>query len=270
MYVLTGNAHPSIAAIAFVAQFILTLVAFGSGAPGGLFAPSLILGSCLGHIVGVCELQLLGVGSLTTYALAGMGGFFSAVSKVPITAIVIVFEMTTDFNLVLPLMIVSVVAYLVAEKVMPGSLYEKLLNLNGITLVKELLPKGYWQELTAKDVMQRRVETLDAEMTLDEAMQTFARSHHRGFPVVEESKLVGIVTQSDLLKIRDRNLANDIPLREIMTPVPMTVTPIHNLEQCAVFTRSLSSQSFTSAGRAETNWDYYPCGYYSSRSRSSQ
>jgi CIC family chloride channel protein len=228
-YFITAEADPTLAAIAFAAQFILTLVAFGSGAPGGLFAPSLILGSCLGHIVGICESYVLGEGSLTTYALAGMGGFFSAVSKVPITAIVIVFEMTTDFNLVLPLMIVSVAAYLVADKVVPGSLYEKLLELNGINLAKQLPIEGTLTKLTAKDVMQERVETLDAEMSLDEAMQAFARSHHRGFPVVEDSKLVGIVTQTDLLKIRERNLASDISLKEIMTPTPMTVTPSYTL-----------------------------------------
>ncbi|MBW4563709.1 MAG: chloride channel protein [Mojavia pulchra JT2-VF2] len=228
-YLITGEANAFLAAIAFVAQFVLTLVAFGSGAPGGLFAPSLILGSCLGHIVGVGESQLLGGGSPTTYALAGMGGFFSAVSKVPITAIVIVFEMTTDFNLVLPLMIVCVTSYLMAEKVVPGSLYEKLLQLNGITLTKDAPIEGILTKLTAKDVMQQRVETLDVEMSMDEAIQAFSRSHHRGFPVVEECKLVGIVTQSDLLKIRDRNLPNDTALRAIMTPRPMTVTPIHNL-----------------------------------------
>jgi chloride channel protein, CIC family len=236
-YVITGIVHPTVPAIAFVAQFILTLVAFGSGAPGGLFAPSLILGSCLGHIIGISELHITGAGSPTTYALAGMGGFFSAVSKVPITAIVIVFEMTTDFNLVLPLMIVCVTAYLVAEKMVPGSLYEKLLELKGIVLTKEVAVEGALTKLTAKDVMQERVETLDAEMSLEEAMQAFARSHHRGFPVVEDNKLVGIVTQSDLLKIsesgkhtlRQGNLANDIVLKEIMTPVPVTVTPIHTL-----------------------------------------
>ncbi len=227
--IITGEANASWAAIAFVAQFILTLIAFGSGAPGGLFAPSLILGSTLGYLIGVCEHYILGGGSATTYALAGMGGFFSAVSKVPITAIVIVFEMTTDFNLVLPLMIVSVTSYLVADKVVPGSLYEKLLQLNGININKQALSEGILTQLTAKQVMQERVETLDAEMTLEEAVQAFASSHHRGFPVKEEGKLVGIITQSDLLKIRDRNLANDIPLREIMTSSPVTVTPLHNL-----------------------------------------
>ncbi|OUL36759.1 chloride channel protein [Nostoc sp. T09] len=228
-FVITGDSNALLAAIAFVAQFLLTLVAFGSGAPGGLFAPSLILGSCLGHIIGVFESQLVGGGSPATYALAGMGGFFSAVSKVPITAIVIVFEMTTDFNLVLPLMIVSVASYLVAEKVVPGSLYEKLLQLNGITLAANVSVEGILTTITAKDVMQQRVETLDVDMTMDEAIQAFSRSHHRGFPVVEEGKLVGIVTQTDLLKIRDRNSPNDTAIREIMTPSPMTVTPKHNL-----------------------------------------
>ncbi|MBD2605542.1 chloride channel protein [Scytonema hofmannii FACHB-248] len=227
--IIMGEANASWAAIAFIAQFILTLIAFGSGAPGGLFAPSLILGSTLGYLVGVSEFHLLGGGSPTTYALAGMGGFFSAVSKVPITAIVIVFEMTTDFNLVLPLMIVSVTSYLVADKVVPGSLYDKLLFINGITINKQVSSEGILTQLTAKQVMQERVETLEAETTLEEAMQAFARSHHRGFPVVEEGKLVGIVTQSDLLKIGDRNLANDIPLKEIMTTSPVTVSPTHNL-----------------------------------------
>ncbi|MBD2250761.1 chloride channel protein [Nostoc parmelioides] len=228
-YVITGDLNPSFAAIAFVAQFILTLVAFGSGAPGGLFAPSLILGSALGHLIGVLEYQITGNGSPVTYALAGMGGFFSAVSKVPITAIVIVFEMTTDFNLVLPLMIVSVTAYLVADKVVPGSLYEKLLLLNGITLTKQMSVEGILSQMTAKDVMQQRVETLDADITLEEAKQAFASSHHRGFPVVEDNKLVGIITQSDLTKSLSRSPENNSHLREIMTANPMTVTPIHTL-----------------------------------------
>ncbi|MGM3305166.1 chloride channel protein [Anabaena sp. WFMT] len=225
-YMITSEANLPFAAIAFIAQFILTLIAFGSGAPGGLFAPSLILGSCLGHLVGVCEFHLWGLGSLTTYALAGMGGFFSAVSKVPMTAIVIVFEMTTDFNLVLPLMIVSVTSYLVADKVVPGSLYDKLLLLNGITIQKDAPIEGILTQLTAKNVMQQRVETLETDMAVEEVIQAFSRSHHRGFPVVENSKLVGIVTQSDL---QNRYLSNGISLREIMTPQPVTVTPTQTL-----------------------------------------
>ena len=236
-YMIISEANITFAAIAFLSQFTLTMIAFGSGAPGGLFAPSLILGSCLGHLIGVSASYFLAVDSPTTYALAGMGGFFSAVSKVPITAIVIVFEMTTDFNLVLPLMIVSVSAYLVSDKVMPGSLYDKLLQLKGITITKAISPEGILTKLTANDVMQHRVETLDADMTLEEAMQVFSRSHHRGFPVVENSKLIGIITQSDFVTKRDSDsyiLSNsqppkDVSLREIMIQSPITVKPKHNL-----------------------------------------
>ncbi|WP_042490591.1 chloride channel protein [Anabaena sp. PCC 7108] len=225
-YMIATQPNLLLAAITFISQFILTLIAFGSGAPGGLFAPSLILGSCLGHIVGVFESQLLGLGSSTTYALAGMGGFFSAVSKVPMTAIVIVFEMTTDFNLVLPLMIVSVTSYLVADQVVPGSLYDKLLQLNGIKIQKDAPIEGILTQLTAQDVMQQRVETLDAEICIDEVMQAFSRSHHRGFPVVENNKLVGIITQSDLQNLYP---FKHTPLREMMTPKPVTVTPKQTL-----------------------------------------
>jgi CIC family chloride channel protein len=230
-FVIMGSANAPMAAIAFVAQFVLTLIAFGSGAPGGLFAPSLILGSSLGHIIGVIEVYLLGEGSTATYALAGMGAFFSGVSKVPITAIVIVFEMTTDFNLVLPLMIGSVTSYLVAEKLVPGSLYDKLLKLNGITIPHQASPEGILTNLTAKQVMQSRVETLDANLSIEDTMQAFARSHHRGFPVVDDGALVGIITQSDLLKVESGKLSKDgvLVLGQIMTTQPITVAPTHNL-----------------------------------------
>ncbi len=216
-------------ALVFVAQFILTLIAFGSGAPGGLFAPSLILGSCLGYLTGVCEYQILGISSPQTYALVGMGAFFSGVSKVPITAIMIIFEITTDFNLVLPLMIGSVTSYLVADKFTPGSLYTKLLQLNGIDIETTTSVDGRITQLTAQEVMQRQVETLQAQMTVDEAIQAFSHSIQRGFPVLENSKLVGIVTQSDLMKIREGKLSRDASVREIMTLHPVTITPEHNL-----------------------------------------
>ncbi|MFB2917068.1 chloride channel protein [Aerosakkonema funiforme] len=224
-FLLNGNATWEVATIAFTAQYILTLIAFGSGAPGGLFAPSLILGSSLGYLVGLFASHFWGLGTPITYALAGMGAFFSAVSKVPITAIVIVFEMTTNFDLVLPLMIASVTSYLVAEAIAPRSLYDRLLEWNGINLATETPKDGILTELKARNVMQQRVETLSSQMTLDEAVQAFSRSHHRGFPVVDDGKLVGIVTQTDLVKIDQLQLPGDAILSKIMTPQPVTVGP---------------------------------------------
>jgi CIC family chloride channel protein len=228
---LTGNASWQFTAVAFVAYFILTLVSYGSGAPGGLFHPSLVLGAALGYLVGVSEVQVLGVGSPTSYALAGMGAFFSAVSKVPITAIVIVFEMTTNFNLVLPLMITCGVSYLIADQLAKGSLYQRLLELKGYTLPTQTTEKTSLAGLTAADLMQRRVETLASQMTLDEAIQAFSRSHHRGFPVVDQGGLVGIITQTDVANVTQRQLSGDTPLSQIMTPQPITVVPTDSLSQ---------------------------------------
>ncbi|MGL6136394.1 MAG: ClC family H(+)/Cl(-) exchange transporter, partial [Planktothrix sp.] len=108
-FLLTGDVNMQIVAIAFLVHFGLTVLAAGSSAPGGLFAPSLILGCALGQIVGLWEYHWLQWGEPTTYAFTGMGAFFCAVSRTPITAVIIVFEITQQFHLVLPLMISSVV-----------------------------------------------------------------------------------------------------------------------------------------------------------------
>ncbi|MFB2894851.1 chloride channel protein [Aerosakkonemataceae cyanobacterium BLCC-F50] len=222
---VTGQGNWQFAAIAFISYFILTIIAYGSGAPGGLFAPTLILGAALGYLIGTVEYSFLGTTLPINYALAGMGAFFCAVARVPITAIVIVFEMTRDFNLVLPLMIGCVTAYLVGEKLFSKSIYDRLLEWNGIHLEKDTADNLLIQ-LQAKDLMQQKVETLTSQMTKTEVLQAFAHSHHRGFPVVNDGNLVGIVTQSDLNK---GNFADDTPLSQIMTPQPVTVNPTTSL-----------------------------------------
>ncbi|MEM1370252.1 MAG: ClC family H(+)/Cl(-) exchange transporter [Cyanobacteria bacterium P01_H01_bin.15] len=132
--IITNNLDWRIAALAFGGQFLLTTIAYGSGAVGGLFTPVLILGGTLGYLINVSANLFPGDELSATYALAGMGAMFSATIRVPITAIVIIFEMTKDFNLILPLMLVSVIAYIVGDSLAPGSLYDRLLEQMGIYL----------------------------------------------------------------------------------------------------------------------------------------
>lgn len=231
-FILTRGAQWQTFAIAFIVHFGLTINAAGSGAPGGLFAPSLILGAALGQTVGSLETTVLMISNPETFALAGMGAFFCAVSRVPITAVVIVFELTQDFKLVLPLMICSAFAYLVAEKLDQDSLYDQLLELNGIHLPKERSNNELLNNLCAADVMQRHVESLDSQMTLHEVRQAFVHSHHQGFPVVEtDGKLVGIITQTDLTQTRRRRMPKDTPLYRFMTPQPVGVNPQDTLSE---------------------------------------
>jgi CIC family chloride channel protein len=178
--------------------------------------------------VGILESVWQGVGQPATYALAGMGAFFGAVTKTPVTAIVIVFEITRDFNLVLPLMMAVISAYLVADKLVAGSIYTRLLELRGINLPEEN-SDAIWSELRAEDVMQSKVETLPSSLTLEQTVQAFARSHHRGFPVLENGLLVGIITQTDLAKANELKLGGDVTIAQVMTRSPITVKPDDSL-----------------------------------------
>ncbi len=240
-FLITGSAGWQVIAIAFLTKFLLTLLAYGSGAAGGIFAPSLVLGASLGGLVSFLAQGVytgfgrwpLGIDLATTptYALTGMGAFFSAVTGVPITAIVIVFEMTANFNLVLPLMIGSGIAYLIADRANRGSIYHQLLARQGIYLEPPAQANNPWVDLKASDLMQRRVETLASQMTLPEVVQAFSRSHHRGFPVLQEGRLVGIVTQSDLSKVSSQGLPGPPTLADLMTPSPVTVAPDASLSR---------------------------------------
>jgi chloride channel protein, CIC family len=221
---VTGGASWELTAIAFATHFMLTLIAYGSGAPGGLSAPSLMLGSALGYLVGFFANSTLGVGEPIIYSLAGMGAFFSAVARTPITAVTIVFELTTSFDMVLPLMVVASISYFVAERLHSGSIYDRLLEWNGITSPKAGESESPWGNLIAQDVMQQRVETLTSNMTIEQAIEAFARSHHRGFPVIEDSQLVGIITQTDLKNLDQLKLGLANTVGEIMTAQPMTVS----------------------------------------------
>lgn len=222
---LAGGANWELVAIALCIQFLLILVTHSSGAPGGLLVPTLGLGAALGYLIGTWEYHWLGLSLATTYARVGMGAFFCGVARVPITAVIIVFEMTNDFNLVLPLMIVSVTAYMVAEAFEAGSLYDKLLEFKGIHLSPETKSSGPWMEMTAADVMQSRVETLANNMSLDEALQAFSESSHRAFPVLKDGKLVGILTQKDIATLSQRGLSGDHAVEDAMTPEPVTARP---------------------------------------------
>lgn len=132
--IMIASANPSLefASTALAVSFLLTIVAYVSGAPGGLFGPSLTIGAALGYFLGAFE---LGPASRwehvpDLFALAGMGAFFTGVARVPITATVIVFEITRDFSLLLPLLITTMVAYMVGERIQAGSVYDRLCELN--------------------------------------------------------------------------------------------------------------------------------------------
>ena len=222
---ISGRADWQLVLLVFVVKFGAIVFVTGSGAPGGLLIPSMTLGSALGYLVGTFGHHVLSVGSPSTYTYVGMAAFFCAVSRVPITAVILVFEMTSDFNLVMPLMIGVVTAYLVAEKLEAGSLYDRLLEANGIYLDEISKSAAPWTELTATQVMQSRVETLSADLSLAAALQVCSQSSHRTFPVMAEGRLVGILSQRDLVDRGSHGTNPPLTVADLMTRSPVTAEP---------------------------------------------
>jgi CIC family chloride channel protein len=221
-FLLAGEVGWRTTAIVFIPHFFLTALAYGSGVTGGLFAPSLVLGSSLGYLLGTAEVHFWHTGSPYTLAIAGMAAFFTAVVRTPVTALVIVLEISKDFDAVLPLTIAVVVCHTASEAILPRSIYERLLAVRGIDLKESFSNNRLLGELTAGDVMRTSIETLDRHLTVTEARQILSRSSHRGFPVVAGGKLVGIFTQSDLGRLSVDS--SEVPLHEVMTPNPIVVT----------------------------------------------
>lgn len=233
-----GNLGLSTILMALVLQFVLTVIAYSSGAPGGLFAPSLTMGACLGLLVAFVEHQLCGSSNSITFAIVGMGAVFCAVARVPMTAVVIIFEMTTDFNVVLPLMICSVVSYLVAEKLDPGSIYDQLLEWGGIDTEAVGSQPSIMKTMTAGQMMQRQVETIEQTASLAQLRAQFAASRHHGFPVLgHDKKIVGMITQHDLMLVdqgQGEGQADDLTAQKIMVPNPVIVDVDQSLAEAVL------------------------------------
>ena len=189
-----------VAALLFL-KMLATVITLGSGGSGGIFAPSLFMGAMLGSAFGQLANQMLPeiTGPSGTYALVGMAAFFSGAAHAPITAILILFEMTGDYNIILPLMLATVVSTLVSRMISEESIYTLKLSRRGVQLDLGAEDVDVMQGITVGEVMSRNMDLIPATMPFKALMEKFALTHHHGFPVVdEEGDLLGIVTIKDL------------------------------------------------------------------------
>ena len=226
--IIAGQTDYQMVILAFLEFYLLTLIGYGSGAPGGLFAPSLALGSAIGYLVGYFEQTVMGTGSTATFALVGMGAFFAGVARTPLTAVVITFELTTNFALLTPLMLSCVLSTAVAELVSKGGLYDHLMRWNGIHLQGP--GSNNLRTMKAQDVMHKHVDAFASKLLIKDVLSSFAASSQRGFPVVDKGVLVGVVTQTDLAKLGQSEALEKTTIADIMTARPVAVNPFDSLE----------------------------------------
>lgn len=205
-------------------KMITNALTRSGGGSAGTFMPSLFIGATLGTALALAadhfwptDLQP------ASYALVGMAATFAAVARAPLTAIIMVFEITGNYALVLPLMLAASISSFIADRVHPDTVYTMPLTRRGVHLVQnedvDLL-----DTVTVGEVMTVFADTLSPSMTLSEAARFLKESRHHGMPVVEkDGRLAGVLT------LRDVALAtgdpNEILVRDAMTDRPITVTP---------------------------------------------
>ena len=116
--------------ILYLVKFLLLLICFGSGVPGGIFLPMLLLGAIIGNAIGVFSVDILGISNsfMINFIALGMAGYFAAVVKAPITGIVLIMEMTGSFTHLLSLSVVVIIAYITSEALKNQPINEVLLE----------------------------------------------------------------------------------------------------------------------------------------------
>lgn len=226
--VLAGNAAFHLMALLVFGKIVATSVTLGSGASGGVFAPALFIGAVLGGAYGEAARRFFPhvVAAGGAYAMVGMAAVFAGAARAPITAIIILFEMTRDYRIILPLMFATVVSTLLARRLEAESIYTLKLKRRGIDL-RAGKDVNLMRAILVEEAMTPAEElvTVTPDMPLSELARLFQETAHHGFVVLEDDgTFCGVVTLSDLERALDSPQAGarvgDICTREVVTAYP--------------------------------------------------
>ncbi len=209
------------------AKLAATSLTLGSGNSGGIFAPSLFMGAMLGGAFGFWAHSFLPAvtASSGAYALVGMASVFAAAAHAPLTAFLIVFEMSGDYRMILPLMVTVGLSTLLSQYLRRYSIYTLKLMRRGIPLERDR-DVDIMRGLKVGEVMTQKPDSVPADMRLQELADTFARTRHHGFPVLDQDGvLLGVVTIQDLERAAAGRSLSDLTVADITQRDVVTVYP---------------------------------------------
>jgi CIC family chloride channel protein len=226
----TGYVAVGLLLLLAVAKLVATCFSIGSGNAVGMFGPAIFCGAALGSAVGHVAQELLPNAGVQpgAFALAGMAAVFAAAARAPLTAIVIAFELTSDYDMVLPLMLATGLATFLADRLQPESVYTLPLRKRGIVYA-DPEDVDIMQAVPVGEVMTADPDVLPADLTLDDAREEFRETRHHGFPVVQNGRLIGVCTLADLAHAPSnrerRGPSGQLTVADVCTRQPLTVTP---------------------------------------------
>jgi len=214
-------------------KILATSITLGSGASGGIFAPSLFIGAMTGGFFGFCvhELFPLFTASSGAYALIGMGAIVAGTTHAPITAILIIFELTGDYGIILPLMLSCILSTIVTTSLKQGSIYTIKLLRRGID-ISEGWEQNILRTLCVREIMSNQVVTIPESMHLVDIINTLKIYNVSYLHMVNANEeLKGIISFRDIRPLlQEDTLERSVIARDIATLDVFTVRASDNVQ----------------------------------------
>ncbi|MBV8847867.1 MAG: chloride channel protein [Bryobacterales bacterium] len=230
--ILNGDVVLKLVIVLAVLKIMATALCYGSGNAGGIFGPSLFIGATIGAAVGsvahtIFPGQTAGPGA---YALVGMGTAFAGIVRTPMTSVIMIFEVTRDYAIIVPLMISNLIAFFISYRLQRTPIYEALALQDGVHLPEAATrAKAGWMRVS--QAMRQSPAILSAEMPTRAAMDTVnGNGALDAWPVLDSQGLQGMIRTADLVKAVSDGAANT-RISELLNAMPDSphVHPDHTL-----------------------------------------
>jgi chloride channel protein, CIC family len=197
--VLNGNLVLQLVALLAVLKLVATAVCYASGNAGGIFGPSLFIGAMMGGAVGSVAHHFLpgytaGPGA---YALVGMGTAFAGIVRTPLTSVIMIFEMTRDYTIIVPLMISNLIAFFISQRLQPQPIYEALARQDGVHLPSAESRSDH-SKIRVVQVMRATPLVLPPEMEIASAIDLVKSAPLEAWPVADQRGFLGMIRDSEL------------------------------------------------------------------------
>lgn len=213
--VLNGGLTLKLMVLLLGLKLVSVATCYASGNAGGIFGPSLFLGAMLGGAVGALAHTLFPghVATQGAYALVGMGTAFAGIVRAPMTSVVMIFETTRDYAVIVPLMISNLVSFFISSRLQKQPIYEALARQDGIHL-----PTAETREQESNRrvalVLRPATETLTPDMTVRLALEKTSASDANAWPVAEGERILGLFSLNDLKSAASNS--DSTPLRDLL------------------------------------------------------
>lgn len=215
------------------AKIFATSLTLGSGGSGGSFFPAMVLGSMLGGAFGVVVHSLFPTMTAVSgaYALVGMGAVIAGATLAPLTGIVMLFELTGNYEIILPLMVTCVIASTMVHRILGESIYTVKLSARGIS-VRGAREQVVLRSLPVAEAMTTELSTIRESTPLKEILSLLTNTTFSTFPVVNErGELFGLITVQDVRGILyEEGLSDLVVAKELARPATVTLTGDEDLE----------------------------------------